>query len=60
MFDIGPVAAATAKLGAVGAAVMVLLMLRRFRRTLEASLVLLLAFTALMFYHGALAIQLLG
>ena len=40
--------------------VMVLLMLRRFRRTLEASLVLLLAFTALMFYHGALAIQLLG
>lgn len=60
LFDIGPVAAATAKLGAVGAAVMVLLMLRRFRRTLEASLVLLLAFTALMFYHGALAIQLLG
>ena len=60
LFEISPVAAATAKLGAVGAAAMVLLMLRRYRRTRETSLVLLLAFTALMFYHGALAIQLLG
>ncbi|MDJ0923797.1 MAG: DUF5658 family protein [Acidimicrobiia bacterium] len=57
LFEISPVVAATAKLGTVGAAVLVLLMLRRYRRTLEASLVLLLAFTALMFYHAALAIR---
>jgi hypothetical protein len=37
---------------------MVLMLLRRYRRTLEASLILLLTFTALMFYHAALAMQL--
>ena len=58
LFEISPVVAATAKLGAVGAAVLILLMLRRYRRTLEASLVLLAAFTALMFYHAAIAVRL--
>jgi hypothetical protein len=58
LFEISPVVAALAKLGTVGAAVMVLMLLRRYRRTLEASLILLLAFTALMFYHAALAMQL--
>ncbi len=58
LFEIGPVVAAVAKMGAVGAAVLVLMVLRRYRRTLEASLILLLAFTALMFYHAAVAIQL--
>ena len=58
LFEISPVVAAAAKIGTVGAAVLVLMSLRRYRRTLEASLILLLAFTALMFYHAALAIQL--
>jgi hypothetical protein len=58
LFEISPVVAALAKLGTVGAAVMVLMLLRRYRRTLEASLILLLTFTALMFYHAALAMQL--
>ena len=58
LFEISPVAAAVAKMGTVGAAVLVLMLLRRYRRTLEASLILLLTFTALMFYHAALAIQL--
>ena len=58
LFEISPVMAAVAKMGTVGAAVLVLMLLRRYRRTLEASLILLLAFTALMFYHAAIAIQL--
>jgi hypothetical protein len=58
LFEISPVVAATAKMGAVGGAVLVLMLLRRYRRTLEASLILLLGFTALMFYHAALAIRL--
>ena len=58
LFEISPVVAAVAKLGTVGAAVLVLMLLRRYRRTLEASLVLLVAFTALMFYHAAIAMQL--
>lgn len=60
LFALGPVAAATAKLGAVGASVLVLLSLRRYRRTLEASLLLLVGYTALMFYHAGLAIQILN
>jgi hypothetical protein len=59
LLDISPTLAAVAKLGSVGVVALVLLMLRRYRRTLEASLVLLVAFTVLMFYHGAVAIQLL-
>ena len=57
LFEIGPVVAATAKLGLVGAAALVLLTLSRYRRALEASLVLLISFTALMFYHAAVAIR---
>ena len=56
-FEIGPTFAAVAKLGTVGVAVVVLLMLRRYRRTLEASLILLAVYTALMFYHAALAMH---
>lgn len=59
LFHISPTLAAVAKLGSVGMVAIVLVMLRRYRRTLEASLVLLLAFSALMFYHAAVAIQLL-
>ena len=59
LFALSPIAAATAKLGAVGVSVLILLSLRRYRRTLEASLLLLAAYTALMFYHAALAIQIL-
>lgn len=58
LFEISPVVAATAKMGVVGAAALILMLLSRYRRTLEASLILLLAFTALMFYHAALAIRL--
>jgi hypothetical protein len=58
-FEIGPTFAAVAKLGTVGVAVVILLMLRRYRRTLEASLVLLVIYTALMFYHAALAVRFL-
>lgn len=58
LFEISPVVAAAAKMGIVGAAVLVLMLLRRYRRTLEASLILLMAFTALMFYHAALALRL--
>ena len=60
LFEDSPTLAAVAKLGSVGVVAIVLLMLRRYRRTLEASLVLLLGFTALMFYHGALAFHMLG
>jgi hypothetical protein len=57
LFEISPVVAAAAKIGAVGAAALVLLALRRYRRTLEVSLVLLVSFSALMFYHASLAVQ---
>lgn len=60
LFETDPVIAAVAKFGSVGAVVLVLLLLRRYRRTLEASLVLLLGFSALTFYHAALAIKLLN
>lgn len=57
LFDLSPVTAAAVKLGAVGVVAVVLLSLRRYRRTLEASLVLLVGYSALMFYHAGLAIQ---
>ena len=60
LFEISPTLAAVAKLGSVGLVAIVLLMLRRYRRTLEASLLLLLGFTVLMFYHSAVAISMLG
>jgi hypothetical protein len=58
LFGIGPEAAAAAKLGSVGAVSLILLALRRYRRTLEASLFLLVAYSVLMFYHVALALRL--
>ncbi|MCP4305368.1 MAG: hypothetical protein GY926_27070 [bacterium] len=57
LFALSPIAAVTAKLGAVGVSMLILLSLRQYRRTLEASLLLLVAYTALMFYHAGLAIQ---
>lgn len=57
LFSIGPTAAALAKLGAVGAAVLVLLALHRYRRTLEVAIVLLVGFSGLMFYHVMLAVR---
>jgi hypothetical protein len=59
LFEMSPVLAAVAKLGVVGAVVLVMLMLRRYRRTLEASLVLLTSYTALMFYHATLVFRIL-
>jgi hypothetical protein len=57
LFEISPTVAAVAKFGSVGAVALVLLMLRRYRRTLEASLILLVGFTALMFYHAVVALH---
>ncbi len=57
LFELSPTVAATAKLGTVGAAALILLVLGRYRRTLEVSLVLLVTFTALMFYHVAVAVR---
>jgi len=58
LFDMGLETAALAKLGIVGIAVIVLLALRRYRRTLELSLILLLAYSVLMLYHIMLLIRL--
>jgi hypothetical protein len=52
LFSISPTVAAVVKLGAGGLAVTILLALRRYKRTLEASLLLLIAFSVLMVYHG--------
>ena len=57
LFDLGPRSAALAKLGLVGAASLVLLALRRYRRTLEVSLLLLVSYSGLMLYHVVLAIR---
>jgi hypothetical protein len=58
LFELSPTVAAAVKLGTVGAAVLFLLVLRRYRRTLEVSLVMLAVYTALMFYHALLALRL--
>ena len=58
LFGIGPEAAAAAKLGSVGAVALALLALRRYRRTLEASLLALMGYSGLMFYHVVLALRL--
>lgn len=57
LFSLGPMAAALAKLGVVGVAVLVLLALRRYRRTLEVSLLLLVSYSLLMIYHVGLALR---
>ncbi len=55
----GPLPAATIKLGVIGIVVLVLLSLRRFRRTLETSLLLLMTYSGLVLYHVLLAAQML-
>ncbi len=59
LFSMDQLTAAFVKLGVVGAAVLLLYSLRRYRRTLELSLLLLIAFSGLMFYHIYLALQLI-
>ena len=58
LFEYSPAAAAAVKLGISGAVVLILLALGRFRRVLEASLVIMYAYAALMIYHVILAIRL--
>lgn len=58
LFESSPVVAAAAKLGVGGAVVLILLVLGRFRRVLEGSLIILLGYTALMIYHVILALRL--
>jgi hypothetical protein len=58
LFEADLVLAAVVKLGIGGAAVLLLLAMRRFRRVLEASLVLVVGFSVLMGYHAVLALSL--
>jgi hypothetical protein len=58
LFSVGPATAALVKLGVGGTAVLALLALRRYRRTLEVAIVVLTALSALMFYHVLVAIRL--
>lgn len=60
LFWTHPVTAAVVKLGVVAAVVLMIQRLRRFRRALEVSLILLVGFTALMLYHAGFAIGWLG
>ena len=55
LFWTHPVVAALVKVGVVAAVVLALQRMRRYRQALELSLVLLVGFTALMFYHAAFA-----
>jgi hypothetical protein len=57
LFAVDPVLAAIVKIGVGGAAALWMLLLRRYKRSLEASIVLLLGFTALMFYHAYLVLN---
>jgi hypothetical protein len=52
--------AALVKLLTAGVVTLVLLALRRYRRTLEVSLLILLGYSVLMFYHAFLAVQMIG
>ncbi len=58
LFESSPAAAATVKMGISGVVVVVLLALGRYRRVLEASLVIMYAYAALMIYHVIIAIRL--
>jgi hypothetical protein len=60
LFWTEPVIAAVVKIGIVAAVVLMLQRLRRYRQALTASLVLLVGFTALMFYHAGFALKLIG
>ena len=55
-----PIIAGVVKLGVVAAVVLALQRMRRFRDALAMSLGLLVGFTALMFYHAAFALELVG
>lgn len=55
-----PIIAAVFKLGVVAVVVLALQRMRRFRDALVMSLGLLVGFTALMFYHAAFALELVG
>lgn len=57
LFSTSMEVAALVKLLSAGAVTLVLLSLRRYRRTLEVSLVVLLGYSVLMFYHVYLALQ---
>ena len=60
LFWTHPVIAAVVKLSVVGAVVLMIQRMRRFRRALEVSLLLLFGFTALMFYHAWFALGLVS
>jgi hypothetical protein len=60
LFWTEPVIAAVVKIGIVAAVVLMLQRLRRYRQALTVSLVLLVGFTALMFYHAGFALRLIG
>jgi hypothetical protein len=57
LFAMGWETAALVKLLTAGVVVLVLTGLRRYRRTLELSLVVLLGYSVLTFYHAYLALQ---
>jgi hypothetical protein len=60
LFFESPVVAALVKLGIVGAVVLMLQRMRRYRAALQFSLLLLVGFTALMFYHAGFALGWVG
>lgn len=60
LFFTEPVIAAIVKLGVVAIVVLTLLRLRRFRAALELAFMLLVVFTALMFYHAGFALGWIG
>lgn len=60
LFWTHPLTAASVKLGVVAFVVLGLQRLRRYRDALLVSLVLLIGFTALMFYHAAFAMGWIG
>jgi hypothetical protein len=60
LFEMGWETAALVKLLSAGAVVLILLALRRYRRTAELSLLVLLGFSALTLYHVFLALQIRG
>lgn len=60
LFWSNPMAAALVKLGVVAAVVLALDRMRRYRRALELSLLLLVGFTALTLYHAGFALGWIG
>jgi hypothetical protein len=60
LFTMGWQTAALVKLLSAGAVALVLLALRRYRRTLEVSLLVLLGYSLLTFYHVYMALRIRG